>query len=420
MTNILKYDTARRAIAEAKTFDEVRDWEDKAAAVREYGRRARDRSMELDAIEIQLDARRRRGQLILAMKGTGELADGRKPSSADDGSFRKTLAEIDVTPNESARDQKIAMIDGDSYERLKERCRKHAESHPEKHSFDILRPPDQPINGARAVMGSRQEPDDSLDYFPTPPWATRALVEVVLPQMPDVHFGFADQVVWEPSSGEGHMSDVLREYAADVTASDIFDYGKQDYLVDFLKCEQFNRKDQDADWIITNPPFAEKTEDFVLHAIRLAKVGVAMFVRMQWLETNGRYEAVFRDSPPTLIAFFAERVNLCKGRWDPDGSTATAYVWLIWIKGKAPQAPFWIPPGQRAALTKPDDRARFAPQTIHLSEAQQSFVDESGMVRVSADHIIAAAFVTEQEWDDLLAGANTQTGELPSSQGGVP
>jgi hypothetical protein len=59
-----------------------------------------------------------------------------------------------------------------------------------------------------------------------------------------------------------------------------------------------------------------------------------MFVRLQWLETEGRYERMFSQFPPTLIAFFAERVNLCKGRWDPDGSTATAYIWLIWIKGK--------------------------------------------------------------------------------------
>jgi hypothetical protein len=34
VTAILKYDAACRAVAEAKTLDEVRDWEDKAAAVR--------------------------------------------------------------------------------------------------------------------------------------------------------------------------------------------------------------------------------------------------------------------------------------------------------------------------------------------------------------------------------------------------
>jgi hypothetical protein len=38
-----------------------------------------------------------------------------------------------------------------------------------------------------------------------------------------------------------------------------------------------------------------------------------MFVRLQWLETIGRYERIFRDTRRPSIAFFAERVPLCKG-----------------------------------------------------------------------------------------------------------
>jgi hypothetical protein len=34
--------------------------------------------------------------------------------------------------------------------------------------------------GFTAVMAQRREPPDSLDYFPTPPWATRALFRHVL------------------------------------------------------------------------------------------------------------------------------------------------------------------------------------------------------------------------------------------------
>jgi hypothetical protein len=43
--------------------------------------------------------------------------------------------------------------------------------------------PAAPINGARAIMAARQEPADSLDFFPTPPFATRALVEHALPAL---------------------------------------------------------------------------------------------------------------------------------------------------------------------------------------------------------------------------------------------
>ena len=211
-------------------------------------------------------------------------------------------------------------------------------------------------SGTRAIMASRQEPDDSLDYFPTPPWAVRVLIERVFPLLGRP----AMTTAWEPACGEGHMAEVLAEYFSDVQATDIFDYGYGDAPIDFLT--------EDAgvtpDWIISNPPFREKSEQFVLRALDLANVGVAMFVRLQWLETNGRYERVFRDRPPTLIAFFAERVNLCKGRWEPTGSTATAYIWLVWVKSMAPRAPFWIPPGQREALTRPDDADRFTAHPV--------------------------------------------------------
>jgi hypothetical protein len=214
-------------------------------------------------------------------------------------------------------------------------------------------------NGTRAIMGSRHEPDDSLDYFPTPPWATRALVEHALRQVGH-RADCRRMVALEPACGEGHMAEVLSEYFGSVYATDIHDYGYGEGIVDFLNCNPL----VDIDWIITNPPFGDESEKFVLRALDLARVGVAMFVRLQWLETNGRYERIFRERPPTLISFFAERVNLCKGRWEPEGSTATAYIWLIWAKGQAPRAPFWIPPGCRESLSRPDDAARFTQHPV--------------------------------------------------------
>lgn len=220
-------------------------------------------------------------------------------------------------------------------------------------------------NGARAIMGSRIEPPDSLDYFPTPPWATRALIEKVLPEC-GRRGDIGKQTAWEPACGEGHIAEVLTEYFAKVYPTDIHDYGYGAADSDFTD----PNTDLDADWIITNPPFGDLTETFVLRALQRAAVGVAMFVRLQWLESGGRYEAIFKDKPPTMIAFFAERVPLCKGRWDPDGSTATAYIWLVWIKDVAPRAPFWIPPGQRDALTRDGDRERFTAHPVIKAERE--------------------------------------------------
>jgi hypothetical protein len=118
-----------------------------------------------------------------------------------------------------------------------------------------------------------------------------------------------------------------------------------------------------ADWIITNPPF-RRAEEFVLKALDRARVGVAVFTRLQWLETVGRYRRLFNEHPPTLVAIFAERVPLHMGRWEPKGSTATGYCWLVWIKGSSPQPPFWIPPGQRKLCARPDDIERFTKRPV--------------------------------------------------------
>jgi hypothetical protein len=85
-------------------------------------------------------------------------------------------------------------------------------------------------NRSHAVMAQRVEPADSADDFPTPPWATRALLEHVL----DDHRNAArSQSCLEPACGAGHMANVLNDYFGQVVSSDAFDYGYgaiQDFL----------------------------------------------------------------------------------------------------------------------------------------------------------------------------------------------
>lgn len=207
-------------------------------------------------------------------------------------------------------------------------------------------------SGHSAVMASRREPPDSLDFFPTPPWATRALMRHV---MPAVGFNPLDlRSVAEPACGEGHMAGVIVEFSDYVIPSDVFAYG-YGRVEDFLSDSYPHR----PEWLITNPPFKTAIE-FTLKALEIATIGVAMLVRTQWIEGVDRYERLFSVRPPTLYAPFVERVPMVKGRWDPDASTATSYAWFVWAKCQAPRAPFWIPPGRRKELTMPDDRARFA------------------------------------------------------------
>lgn len=363
MTALLKYDAAVAAVAEARTTDEVADWENQVAAMHEYARRIRDRSVEIDMAEIKARCRLRRGQILLNLRASGRLREGKPPKETviDPGQLPPiSLDDLKISRNESSECQRIAGIEGNAYERLVARCRAYMEENPNAHAIDVLRS-DGAINGARSIMGSRQEPDDSLDYFPTPPWATRALIEVVLPHLQAAPINS----VWEPACGEGHIAEVLREYVPVVHATDVFDYGYGE-LWDFLANQgHYPGGLAGVQWICTNPPFRDAALAFVEEAHRHAAIGVAMFFRSQWaVEGTERYERVFRDTPPTCCAFFVERVNLCKGRWDPDGSTATAYCWLIWGRSERPVPPFWIPPGQRKAMTRPDDAERFTAHPV--------------------------------------------------------
>lgn len=213
-------------------------------------------------------------------------------------------------------------------------------------------------NTSSAVMAQRREPPDSLDFFPTPPWATRALMVHVLPDVRNC-------VGWEPACGEGHMAAVLAEYLSQVWVSDVHDYGVGARVGSFVG-EGLDVIGADAfvprpDWIITNPPFNLAVE-FAGRALREAGTGVALLVRTAWLEGGDRYRRLFEPHPPTRIAQFGERVPMVRGRWDPGASTATSYCWVVWDKRREGRETLfdWIPPGQRQALSRLTDAARFA------------------------------------------------------------
>lgn len=214
--------------------------------------------------------------------------------------------------------------------------------------------------GAAAVMAQRHEPPDSLDDFPTPPWGTRSLVEVVLGYQ-----SLGKLTAWEPACGRGIMSEVLREYFGAVHASDVHDYGNGYEIGSFVgegaDRSVWNSHRAGPDYIISNPPFNLAVE-FAERALAEAVVGVALLLRSNWTEGGDRYRRIFSRRPPTTIAYFVERVPMVRGRWDPDASTATAYSWFVWDVDShdGNTRAIWIPPGQREALTRPDDRRRFA------------------------------------------------------------
>lgn len=206
-------------------------------------------------------------------------------------------------------------------------------------------------NTSHAVMAQRHENKESLDDFPTPPWAARALVEHVILE-PRV----AGQVCWEPAANRGYLTRGLNDYFRYVIETDIANYGNN-LVADFLDPESCE-SDCPIDWIITNPPF-NKAQQFIERALPIARDGVAMLVRTSFMEGVMRYQTLFLARPPDVVAQFSERVPMVRGRCDPKASTATSYAWFVWYVDGVRLANkstllTWIPPC-RKTLERPGD-----------------------------------------------------------------
>ena len=218
-------------------------------------------------------------------------------------------------------------------------------------------------NRSTAVMQRRVEPHDSLDDFPTAPWATRAICEFLT----SLGFDLSMMDCREPCANRGHMVAPLREAFGHVMASDVFDYGAGFPVRDYLFGPDSHL--DPTDWTFLNPPF-RLAQEFIERAIRLSRVGVAVIARSAFSEGAARASELFIPNPPSFELQFSERVVMLKGRLiragavDPfaekagtKASTATSYSCFIWLKRDAAPADTrkrWIAPC-RLRLERPGD-----------------------------------------------------------------
>lgn len=173
------------------------------------------------------------------------------------------------------------------------------------------------LHGVLRTIGARSsEEREENDYYATDPRAIDLLLTKETPS----------RRIWEPSSGGGHLSNRLKQRGFEVVSSDIIDRGAQDFLADFLKCEE----PFDGD-ILTNPPY-KYAEQFVLKALELARGRVFMFLKLTFLEGQARYERIYKEHPPRRVYAFPKRILCGKNGNFPDAS-AVAYAWFVWEKG---------------------------------------------------------------------------------------
>jgi hypothetical protein len=192
------------------------------------------------------------------------------------------------------------------------------------------------IGGAHAPKQVRTADREGHDFFPTPEWCTRALLDCEK----------FEGDIWEPACGSGRMSRVLEAAGHTVLSTDLYDRGYGEGGVDFtqsiIRCDN----------IITNPPY-NSAEGFIKAGLRCAQHKLALLLRLSFLESVGRYERIYKNHAPTHVWIFTQRPSFYADDKDHHedelikGGGINAYGWFIWDKTKSYNNVtrlHWIPP----------------------------------------------------------------------------
>jgi len=195
------------------------------------------------------------------------------------------------------------------------------------------------LNGGFKPTLKRFADLEGPDFFPTPEWATHALID-------NEEF---EGTIWEPACGDGAMAEVLRRTGCPVEASDLYDRGYGDKGVDFLHAHRL------VDNIVTNPPY-NAAEGFVRAGVEQSRCKFALLLRLAFLEGANRQKTIFARTPPARIWVFSERITFYPAGAVQKGSGTTAYAWFVWDKQATDRKTElrWLPLGYKARYSKTD------------------------------------------------------------------
>jgi len=187
------------------------------------------------------------------------------------------------------------------------------------------------LNGGFKPTVKRFADLDGPDFYPTPAWATHALID---------NEKFQGDI-WESACGNGAMSDVLVNASGPVRSSDLYDRGFGEAGVDFLSTTER------AANIVTNPPY-NAAEGFVKTCLASANHKFALLLRLAFLEGANRQRTIFSITPPSRVWVFSERITFYPAGAERKGSGTTAYAWFVWDKEASGTEIKWFEPGYKA------------------------------------------------------------------------
>lgn len=188
------------------------------------------------------------------------------------------------------------------------------------------------LNGGFKPTTKRFADLDGPDFYPTPAWATHALID---------NESFKGDI-WESACGNGTMSEVLSLTGCRVISSDLYDRGYGEVGHDFLATKRR------AANIVTNPPY-NAAEGFVATCLQAAEHKFALLLRLAFLEGANRQKTIFTHTPPARVWVFSERITFYPLGAEVKGTGTTAYAWFVWDKDATGGTEVrWFKPGYKA------------------------------------------------------------------------
>ena len=140
MSELLHYDAARAALAKASNIDEVKDIHDKAEAMRQYARMAKDIDLEIMAADIRLRSERQLGIMLEEQKRGRKLSRGGRPKTGSEEEPVRliTLESLGIDKKQSRRAQKLGSIAERAFEAVVARTRSRILERNGHVSLDVL------------------------------------------------------------------------------------------------------------------------------------------------------------------------------------------------------------------------------------------------------------------------------------------
>ena len=187
------------------------------------------------------------------------------------------------------------------------------------------------LTGTSLAGGSVNYKRVENDFYVTDPQSVKDLLDV---------YDIEGETFYEPCVGQGNIANILKDYFqnAEVYGTDLIDRGYGDGEFDFINEKWEDRQDllipKKVDWVITNPPY-KYAKEFIDNSLKMTNKGVAMFLKIQFLEGQSRKEW-FKHTPLKYIYVFSKRqtplyngedINFKTGKkW----SSTMCFAWFIW------------------------------------------------------------------------------------------